>query len=52
LEEDKNKNTIIEIQKRDLSKEEEKLFKNANVGERVDFDVVKIIGNKLRVKLK
>ena len=47
-----NKNRVIEIQKRQLSREEEKFFKNSNVGERVDFDVEKLIGEKLRVKLK
>jgi ribosomal protein RSM22 (predicted rRNA methylase) len=47
-----NKNKVIEIQKRQLSKDEEKFFKNSDVGERVDFEVEKTIGEKLRVKLK
>lgn len=47
-----NKNAIIEIQKKHLSKEEEKYFKNANVGERINFDVEKMIGEKIRVRLK
>jgi ribosomal protein RSM22 (predicted rRNA methylase) len=47
-----NINRVIEIQKRQLTKEEEKFFKNSNVGERLDFEVEKIIGEKLRVKLK
>lgn len=52
FEEEKNKNAVIEIQKRDLSKEEEKMFKNSDVGEKIDFETVKKIGNKLRVRLK
>ncbi len=51
-EEEKNKNAVIEIQKRDLSKEEEKMFKNSDVGEKIEFDVTKNINGKLRVKLK
>ena len=47
-----NKLKVIEIQKRHLSKEEEKILKNSNVGERVDFEVEKIVGEKLRVKFK
>lgn len=47
-----NKNKVIEIQKRQLSKDEEKFFKNSDVGERVEFHVEKTIGEKLRVKLK
>lgn len=41
----------IEIQKRQLSKTQEKEFKNLNVGEILSFEVEKIIGEKLRVKL-
>ena len=52
LENGKNKNAAIEIQKKHLSKEEEKHFKNADVGERLFFEVEKQFGDKLRVKLK
>jgi ribosomal protein RSM22 (predicted rRNA methylase) len=52
LSEGKNKNDIIEIQKKQLSKEEEKHFKNADVGEKISFEIEKIVGKKLRVKLK
>ena len=47
-----NRNVVIEIQKKQLSKEEEKSFKNANVGERLDFEIEKEIQQKQRVKLK
>lgn len=47
-----NRNVVIEIQKKQLSKEEEKAFKHANVGERLNFEVEKKIQEKLRVKLK
>ncbi len=50
--EDQNKNSVIEIQKKNLSKEEEKHFKNADVGEKISFEVEKVVGSKLRVKLK
>jgi ribosomal protein RSM22 (predicted rRNA methylase) len=46
-----NRTAVIEIQKKQLSKEEEKAFKNADVGERFDFEVEKVVQNKLRVKL-
>jgi ribosomal protein RSM22 (predicted rRNA methylase) len=46
-----NKNSVIEIQKKHLSKDEIKDFKHSNVGERLDFSVEKIVGDKLRVKL-
>ncbi|MDO9181563.1 MAG: hypothetical protein Q7U04_04105, partial [Bacteriovorax sp.] len=46
-----NKNSVIEIQKRELSKEEIKHFKNSNVGDRLSFEVEKMIGEKIRVKL-
>lgn len=52
LDENQNKNDIIEIQKKHLSKEEEKHFKNADVGEKISFEVEKVVGSKLRVKLK
>lgn len=42
----------IEIQKRDLSKKEEKILKNFNVGEFLEFEVTKELENKSRVKLK
>ena len=51
LHEGANKNDIIEIQKKQLSKVEEKHFKNADVGEKISFEVEKIVGNKLRVRL-
>ena len=46
-----NKNSIIEILKRDLSKEDVKKFRNSNVGDLLNFKVVKMIGDKMRVKL-
>lgn len=46
-----NKNVVIEIQKKHLSKDEEKHFKHSNVGDRMNFSVEKIIGEKLRVRL-
>jgi ribosomal protein RSM22 (predicted rRNA methylase) len=52
LADDKNKTAVIEIQKRDLTKEEEKMFKNSDVGEKVDYEVLKKIGEKLRIKLR
>lgn len=42
----------IEIQKKQLSKELEKAFKNADVGERLDFEAEKDLGKKLRVKIR
>jgi ribosomal protein RSM22 (predicted rRNA methylase) len=47
-----NTNAVIEIQKKQLSKEEEKHFKNADVGEKISFEIEKRIQNKLRVRLK
>jgi hypothetical protein len=47
----KNKNVIIEIQKKQLDKKTEKKFKNLNVGERLSFTVEKIVGDKYRVAL-
>ncbi|MBP9680999.1 MAG: hypothetical protein KBD76_06315 [Bacteriovorax sp.] len=52
VEKDENKNAIIEIQKKHLTKEEEKFFKNSNVGEKISFDIEKIVGTKYRVRLK
>lgn len=46
-----NRNVVIEIQKKQLSKSQEKAFKNADVGERISFEVEKIVQDKLRVKL-
>jgi hypothetical protein len=46
-----NINAIIEIQKKLLTKEEVKNFKHSSVGDRLDFTVLKVIGEKLRVKL-
>jgi len=50
--ENENKNSIIEIPKKYLSKTLEKHFKNSSVGERIGFIVEKDLGNKLRVKIK
>jgi hypothetical protein len=47
-----NKNSIIEIMKKELTKEEIKDFKHSNVGDRLSFDVEKMIGEKMRIKLK
>lgn len=46
-----NKNAVIEIQKKHLSKEEEKHFKHSNVGDKISFEVEKMIGEKMRVRL-
>lgn len=51
LENGVNTNAVIEIQKKQLSKSEEKHFKNADVGEKISFEAEKIVQNKLRVKL-
>ena len=51
LENGENKNAVIEIQKKHLSKEEEKHFKHSNVGDKISFEVEKMIGEKMRVKL-
>jgi hypothetical protein len=50
-ENNENKNVIIEIQKKHLSKVEEKYFKNANVGDRIEFIVEKKLEKMWRVKL-
>lgn len=42
----------IEIQKRDLSKKEEKILKDFNVGEFLDYEITKELEKKSRVKLK
>ncbi len=49
-----NKNVIrtVEIQKRQLDKTLVKTFKHLNVGERIDFEVEKVVDHKLRIKLK
>lgn len=47
-----NKLKIAEIQKRNLSKKEEKEFKNLNVGELIDFEIEKEINEKIRIKIK
>ncbi|MBC7713993.1 MAG: hypothetical protein H7177_11685 [Rhizobacter sp.] len=47
-----NRNVVIEIQKKQLSKIDSKAFKNADVGERLNFEIEKQIQEKLRVKLK
>jgi len=51
LKNNENKNAIIEIQKKHLSKEEEKYLKNGDVGERLSFEVEKLVGEKMRVRL-
>ncbi len=52
LENGVNTNAVIEIQKKQLSKAQEKAFKNADVGEKISFSVEKIVQNKLRVRLE
>lgn len=47
-----NKNAVIEIQKKHLDKVQEKHFKHADVGEKLNFEVEKLVGEKLRVRLK
>jgi ribosomal protein RSM22 (predicted rRNA methylase) len=47
-----NKNAIIEIQKKHLTKEEVKFFKHSDVGDKLNFELEKMIGKKLRVRLK
>lgn len=49
--ESENKNAVIEILKRDLSKDEVKNFRNSNVGDLLNFTILKMIGEKMRVKL-
>lgn len=51
-EEGKNTIRVVEIQKRQLDKSLEKTFKNLDVGERLEFEVDKTLGQKLRIKLK
>ena len=50
-ENEQNRNVVIEIQKKHLSKSEEKQLKNSDVGVRLDFEIEKIIQGKIRVKL-
>ena len=52
FENDKNKNAVIEIQKKQLDKKTQKKFKNLSVGEKLSFSIDKIIGEKYRVTLK
>ena len=49
---EKNKNIVVEILKKYLSKTEVKDFKNANVGERLTFDIEKKLEKYFRVRLK
>lgn len=49
--EGKNENVVIEILKKDLSKVELKNLKNSNVGDRYNFEILKMIGKKWRVRL-
>ncbi len=51
FEDGRNKNVMIEIQKKQLDKKTEKAFKNLNVGERLSFTVDKVVGEKYRVTL-
>ncbi len=51
LEDGVNKNAVIEIQKKQLSKEQEKAFKHSNVGDHIRFEVERVVGTKLRVKI-
>lgn len=51
FEEGENKNAVIEIQKKQLSKEQEKAFKHSNVGDHIRFEVERTVGTKLRVKI-
>ena len=51
LVDDINVNSVIEIQKKHLTKEEIKNFKHSNVGDKIHFEIEKIIDAKLRVKL-
>jgi SAM-dependent methyltransferase len=46
---DENSNSKIEIMRRDLSKEKEKYFKNANVGDLISFKKDKLVGDTWRV---
>lgn len=48
----KNKNVVVEYQKKNLGKNLEKRFKNLSVGEKARFEVDRIIGEKYRVILK
>lgn len=52
FDQNENKNIIIEIQKKQLSKEQEKYFKHSSVGEKISFDIEKDLGKKWRVKLR
>ena len=51
LENGENKNNIVEIQKKNLSKDQIKAFQHSDVGEKISFEVEKMIGKKLRVRL-
>lgn len=46
-----NKNVIVEIQKKQLDKKEEKEFKNMSVGVRIRYQVDKVIADKYRILL-
>ena len=47
----KNYNQRIEFMKKELSKSQEKYFKNSDVGEKIQFKVIKEIDKKWRVSL-
>jgi ribosomal protein RSM22 (predicted rRNA methylase) len=51
FEDGKNRNVVVEIQKKHLDKETEKKFKHANVGEKISFKVEKVVGEKYRILL-
>ena len=51
LKDGKNSNQRIEIMKKELSKAQEKFFKNSDVGEKIQFKLMKEIDKKWRVSL-
>lgn len=51
FEDGENKNVLIEIPKKQLSKKEEKEFKHLSIGEKLSFTVEKVLEKKLRIKL-
>lgn len=51
FEDGKNKNVIVEIQKKQLDKKAEKKFKYLDVGEKLAFTIDKVIGDKFRIIL-
>jgi ribosomal protein RSM22 (predicted rRNA methylase) len=51
FEDGKNKNVVVEIQKKHLDKKTEKKFKHMNVGEKILFKIDKVVGEKYRIQL-